>query len=40
MPDGEKIITMKWSSRMHLRPIPQTAIDLNPLLRNDQNPGY
>lgn len=40
MPDGETIITMKWSSRMHLRPIPQTAIDLNPLLANDQNPGY
>lgn len=40
MPDGEKIITMKWDSRMHLRPIPQTAIDLNPLLANDQNPGY
>lgn len=39
-PDGDKIITMKWNSRMHLRPIPQTAIDLNPLLANDQNPGY
>ena len=24
----------------HLRPIPQTAIDLNPLLADDQNPGY
>lgn len=22
MPDGEKIITMKWNTRMHLRPIP------------------
>ena len=40
MPDGETVITMKWDSRMHLRPIPQTAMDLNPLLRNDQNPGY
>lgn len=40
MPDGEKVITMKWDSRMHLRPIPQAAIDLNPLLATDQNPGY
>ena len=40
MPDGETVITMKWDNRMHLRPIPQTAMDLNPLLRNDQNPGY
>ena len=39
-PDGEKVITMKWDSRMSLRPIPQTAIDLNPLLATDQNPGY
>ena len=34
------IITMSWNPRMHLRPIPQTAIDLNPLLADDQNPGY
>ena len=40
MPDGEKVLTMKWDSRMSLRPIPQTAIDLNPLLATDQNPGY
>ena len=40
MPDGETVITMKWSSRMRLKPIPQTAITLNPLLENDQNPGY
>ena len=33
-------LTMKWSSRMRLKPIPQTAIDLNPLLAGDQNPGY
>lgn len=38
MPDGERIITMRWNERMHLFPIPQTARDLNPLL--DQNPGY
>lgn len=40
MPDGEAIITMKWNDRMKLRPIPQTAIDMNPLLEADQNPGY
>lgn len=40
MPDGEKVITMKWDDRMLLRPIPQTAIDLNPLLEADQNAGY
>lgn len=39
-PDGEVYATMKWSSRMRLRPIPQEAIDKNPLLENDQNPGY
>jgi hypothetical protein len=39
-PDGDNIITMSWNLRMHLRPIPQTAIDLNPLLADDQNPGY
>ena len=39
-PDGDNIITMSWNPRMHLRPIPQTAIDLNPLLADDQNPGY
>lgn len=40
MPDGEKVITMKWDDRMLLKPIPQSAIDLNPLLKADQNPGY
>lgn len=40
MPDGEKIVTMKWNERMRLRPIPQSAIDVNALLENDQNPGY
>ena len=39
-PDGDTELTMKWSSRMRLKPIPQTAIDLNPLLAGDQNPGY
>ena len=40
MPDGEKVITMKWDNRMLLKAIPQSAIDLNPLLKADQNPGY
>lgn len=31
---------MKWEDKLMLLPIPQTAIDLNPLLKNDQNPGY
>lgn len=39
-PDGEKVITMKWSTRMRLKPIPQSAMTLNPLLKDDQNPGY
>lgn len=39
-PDGDTELTMKWSSRMRLKPIPQTDIDLNPLLAGDQNPGY
>lgn len=39
-PNGATVLTMKWSSRMRLKPIPQNAIDLNPSLRNDQNPDY
>ena len=39
-PDGEVILTMKWSDRMRLRPLPTTAMDMNPLLKDDQNPGY
>lgn len=31
---------MKWDDRLMLMPIPQSAMDLNPLLRGDQNPGY
>lgn len=38
--DGEKLFTMKWSERMRLRPIAQSAMDRNAALRNDQNPGY
>ena len=39
-PDGETVLTMKWDKRMMLYPIPQTAIDVNPLLKDDQNDGY
>lgn len=39
-PDGEKVLTLKWDKRMVLFPIPQTAMDVNPSLRQDQNPGY
>lgn len=39
-PKGGTIITLKWDERMMLFPIPQTAIDVNPVLKGDQNPGY
>lgn len=39
-PDGEVLQTNKWSKRMRLKPVPQVAIDANPLLAGDQNPGY
>lgn len=39
-PDGEVLLTMKWSDRMRLRPLPTTAMDMNPLLKGDQNKGY
>lgn len=39
-PDGDLVLTMKWSTRMRLRPLPQTAMDRNPILREDQNTGY
>lgn len=39
-PNGVEVLKMKWSSRMRLKPIPIGALDLNPALRNDQNPGY
>lgn len=38
MPDGENVITMKWSTRMRLKPVPQTALNVNPELT--QNLGY
>lgn len=39
-PDGSVLINKVWGDRLMLMPLPQTAIDLNPLLKNDQNPGY
>lgn len=39
-PDGDVVLTMQWNSRMRLKPLPQTAMDLNPALQSDQNPGY
>lgn len=39
-PSGESVVHKTWNDRLLLMPIPQSAIDLNPLLKNDQNPGY
>ena len=39
-PNGYKLIEKKWNDRILLMPIPQNAMDLNPLLKDDQNPGY
>lgn len=39
-PSGYKIVEKIWNDRLMLMPIPQSAIDLNPQLRDDQNPGY
>ena len=39
-PNGYKVINKAWNDRLMLMPIPLTAIDLNPLLKDDQNPGY
>lgn len=39
-PDGQVVIQKAWSNRLMLMPIPQSAIDLNPKLKGDQNPGY
>ncbi len=38
--DNNFNFAMKWDDRLMLMPIPQEAIDLNPLLKDDQNPGY
>ncbi|MDE5611529.1 MAG: RagB/SusD family nutrient uptake outer membrane protein [Odoribacter sp.] len=39
-PSGDLLINKVWNSRLMLMPIPQEAIDFNPLLKGDQNPGY
>lgn len=39
-PNGQLVIQKSWSNRLMLMPIPQAAIDLNPKLKGDQNPGY
>lgn len=39
-PNGYIVINKQWDDRLLLMPIPQGAIDLNPLLEGDQNPGY
>lgn len=39
-PNGYQVINKVWDDRLLLMPIPQSSIDLNPLLKDDQNPGY
>lgn len=39
-PSGKTLVNKQWSDRLLLMPIPQGAIDVNPLLKDDQNPGY
>lgn len=39
-PNGYSVVKKSWDDRLMLMPIPQTAMDLNPLLKNDQNKGY
>lgn len=39
-PNGVSVVKKSWDNRLMLMPIPQSAMDLNPLLKNDQNPGY
>jgi len=39
-PSGDPVVKKQWNQRLLLLPIPQSAIDLNPLLKKDQNPGY
>ena len=34
------VIDKIWGDRLMLMPIPQSAIDVNPLLKDDQNSGY
>lgn len=39
-PSGYPVVKKTWDNRLLLLPIPQSAMDLNPLLKSDQNPGY
>lgn len=39
-PNNDILVEKGWSDYLMLMPIPQSAIDLNPLLKEDQNPGY
>lgn len=39
-PNGYTVVNKQWENRLMLMPIPQNAIDLNPLLKKDQNQGY
>lgn len=39
-PNGYLVVNKAWSERLMLMPIPQSAIDLNPTLGQDQNKGY
>lgn len=39
-PNGYEVVKKGWDDKLILMPIPQSAIDLNPLLAKDQNPGY
>jgi hypothetical protein len=34
------VINKVWGDRLLLMPIPTSAMDVNPLLKDDQNPGY
>ena len=38
--DNNFSFPMRWEDKLMLMPIPQTAMDLNPLLQSDQNAGY
>lgn len=39
-PNGYVVIDKKWDDRLMLMPIPTSAMDTNPLLKDDQNTGY
>lgn len=39
-PNGYTVVDKKWNDRVLLMPIPNVAMEVNPLLKEDQNPGY